>query len=155
MGESQTKSNKIIEAYGNYHIEINHQLKDLKNRFQKNTYSKYFVLIDENTAQHCYPLLVETLSDLTLHPIKIQSGEKQKNFDTLCFILEELIQQQADRKTLLINLGGGVIGDMGAFAASIYKRGIDFIQPVHCHRLIFWITQARSSKILLRKLNIL
>jgi len=128
MGESQTEPIKIIEAYGNYQIIIQNKLSGLKNWFHKNTYSKYIVLIDENTAKHCYPVLVETLVDFNLNSIKIQSGEKQKNFDTLHTILEELIHLQADRKALLINLGGGVIGDMGAFAASVYKRGINFIQ---------------------------
>lgn len=128
MDESRTKPIKVIEAYGNYNITINNQLNHLTNWFQKNSYSKYFVLIDDNTAEYCYPLLIEALPNLTLNPIKIKHGEKQKNFETLHFILEELINQQADRKALLINLGGGVIGDMGAFAASIYKRGVDFIQ---------------------------
>lgn len=125
MGENQIKT---IEAYGNYSIVINDQLNDLSNWFQQKTYSKYLVLVDENTAEHCFPILQKTLATINFNLIQIKSGETEKNFETLYLIIEELINQQADRKALLINLGGGVIGDMGAFAASIYKRGIDFIQ---------------------------
>lgn len=119
---------KTIQACGNYNINIDNQLAALENWFQQKAYSKYVVLVDENTKQHCYPILKETLIRIDWQVIEIKSGEQEKNFETLQQIIEQLINQQADRKTLLINLGGGVICDMGAFAASIYKRGIHFIQ---------------------------
>jgi len=119
---------KTIDAYGNYPIIITSKLNNLTIWFQQKSYSKYLVLVDENTAQHCYPILQKALSEINFKLIQIKSGETEKNFETLYFIIEELINWQTDRKALLINLGGGVIGDMGAFAASIYKRGIDFIQ---------------------------
>ncbi|HOU47323.1 MAG TPA: 3-dehydroquinate synthase, partial [Chitinophagales bacterium] len=59
--------------------------------------------------------------------IQTQSGEENKNLMTCENIWQQLIQKNFDRKALIINLGGGVIGDMGGFAASCYKRGIDFI----------------------------
>ncbi len=62
------------------------------------------------------------------HVITIADGEKYKNFETLNQILEECFELRLDRKSVLIAFGGGVIGDMTGFAASIYQRGIDFIQ---------------------------
>ena len=60
--------------------------------------------------------------------IEIRSGEENKNLSTCSLIWKELSKHKFDRSSLLINLGGGVIGDIGGFAASTYKRGIDFIQ---------------------------
>jgi len=119
---------KTIVAYGDYPIIITSELNNLTNWFQQKSYSKYIVLVDENTAQHCFRFLQKTSDNINFNLIQIKSGETEKNFETIYYIIEELINVQADRKALLINLGGGVIGDMGAFAASIYKRGIDFIQ---------------------------
>jgi len=60
--------------------------------------------------------------------ITVPDGEKYKNFDTVNYILEECFTHRLDRKSILIALGGGVIGDMTGFVASIYQRGINFIQ---------------------------
>jgi 3-dehydroquinate synthase len=60
--------------------------------------------------------------------IEIKSGEKNKKLSTCSFIWEQMTEHQLDRKALMVNLGGGVIGDMGGFCASTYKRGLDFIQ---------------------------
>lgn len=60
--------------------------------------------------------------------ITVPDGEQYKNFETLNFILKECFLHKLDRKSLLLAFGGGVIGDMTGFAASIYERGIDFIQ---------------------------
>lgn len=65
------------------------------------------------------------LNDFTI--IETKSGEVHKNLETCETIWQQLIERNADRKAVVINLGGGVIGDMGGFAASCYKRGIDFI----------------------------
>ncbi|MDR1615084.1 MAG: 3-dehydroquinate synthase [Campylobacteraceae bacterium] len=63
-----------------------------------------------------------------LHEIIVEDGEKYKNLATIEYILNELFKHRLDRKSTLIALGGGVIGDMTGFAASIYQRGIDFVQ---------------------------
>lgn len=91
-----------------------------------NLYSKVFLLIDENSDKYCLPI-IESFLPKNIYKIQIQSGEKYKNLDTCQIIWTELTINKADRKSLLINLGGGVIGDMGGFCASTYKRGIDFI----------------------------
>lgn len=84
------------------------------------------VLVDSNTYTHCYPKLEKLLPPHKI--IVIDAGEKHKNLLTCEYIWEQLTDFQFDRKALLINLGGGVIGDMGGFCAATYKRGIDFIQ---------------------------
>jgi 3-dehydroquinate synthase len=84
------------------------------------------VLVDNNTLQHCYPLLQPLLPAHKV--ICIAAGETHKNIDTCLMIWQQLTDFQADRKSVVINLGGGVIGDMGGFCAATYKRGIDFIQ---------------------------
>ncbi|MFK5882152.1 MAG: 3-dehydroquinate synthase [Sulfurospirillum sp.] len=63
-----------------------------------------------------------------LYVITIPDGEKYKNMDTIEFILNECFKHRLDRKSILIALGGGVIGDMTGFAASIFQRGIEFVQ---------------------------
>jgi 3-dehydroquinate synthase len=87
-------------------------------------YSKVFVLDDENTQQ-CLKGIDSCLSDA--HYIQIKSGELHKTLDTCAYIWTRLTEGLADRKSLLLNLGGGVITDMGGFAAACYKRGIDFV----------------------------
>jgi 3-dehydroquinate synthase len=86
-------------------------------------------LMDENTEVHCYALIkknnAEALGWNNSHEISIQSGEENKNLDTCSAIWKAMAGM--DRKSLLVNLGGGVIGDMGGFAASLFKRGIRFI----------------------------
>ncbi len=89
-------------------------------------YSRIAVLVDEQTKKHCYPLIQNVLPKHMLMGIK--SGEEQKHLGTCEVIWQKLTQGQFDRNSLVINLGGGVIGDMGGFCAATYKRGIDFIQ---------------------------
>lgn len=92
----------------------------------QNDYSKIAVLVDENTKEHCFPIVKNMVSDALL--IEIKSGEENKNLATCTHIWQELTDAAFDRHGLVINLGGGVIGDMGGFCAATYKRGIDFIQ---------------------------
>lgn len=86
-----------------------------------------FILADENTYLYCYPLIAPVLPDKH-ELIVIPAGEEHKNLQTCQKIWQHLTDAQADRHALLINLGGGVIGDMGGFCAATYKRGIRFIQ---------------------------
>lgn len=95
--------------------------------YQHYNLSKKFVLVDENISKYCLPLIknLQHLSPIKI--IEIKSGEKNKNINTINKIWKELTLHNADRKSLFINLGGGVISDLGGFAASTFKRGIDFI----------------------------
>jgi 3-dehydroquinate synthase len=108
-----------------YEIIFDEDFSGLKKFIENSSYSKLFVLVDENTKQHCLPVVKEILGEFEV--IETQSGEENKNLSTCENIWQQLIAHNADRKALFINLGGGVIGDMGGFAASCYKRGIDFI----------------------------
>ncbi|MFT6054580.1 MAG: 3-dehydroquinate synthase [Roseivirga sp.] len=89
------------------------------------SHSQLAVLVDENTLANCYPLIKGLLPAHLL--IQINSGEENKNLRTCEHIWEQMTINNFDRKALLINLGGGVIGDMGGFCAVTYKRGIRFI----------------------------
>lgn len=100
--------------------------EDLKAVLQRISYSQVFVLVDENTAFHCLPLVKSVLPDST-HVWVIKSGEKNKTIQTCAEIWTAMTAAKLDRKALFVNLGGGVISDMGGFCASLYKRGIRFI----------------------------
>ena len=106
-------------------VFINHQ-NDFVDILKGYKTSNTFVLVDENTEKFCLPVIESYLPD-KFSLIKIKSGESKKNIESVKFIWRSLIRNGADRKSLLINLGGGVIGDMGGFAASTFKRGIKFI----------------------------
>lgn len=92
------------------------------------TYSSVGILVDENTKAHCLTIFLSQCPVDEPLIIEIKSGEKHKTIDTCQSIWQQLSAYNFDRHSLLINLGGGVIGDMGGFAASCFKRGIDFIQ---------------------------
>lgn len=114
-----------------YSVFISREItKEINAFFQKSqvSYSKIFILVDENSFKNCYPPLVQHIplfKDAEL--IEIESGEENKNIDVCLQIWSTLSELGADRKSLFVNLGGGVIGDMGGFIASTFKRGIDFI----------------------------
>ncbi len=108
----------------NYEVLVDEHIDKLKSLISN--YQKIAVIVDENTISHCYPIVKDHFGNHEL--IEISSGEKNKNLDTCNFIWSQLIEKSFDRKSLVINLGGGVIGDMGGFCASSYMRGIDFLQ---------------------------
>ena len=89
--------------------------------------SKVFILTDENVAQFWLPEIEYWLNCKNAVEIVIKAGEQHKNLQTVQRIWRTLMKQHADRNALLINLGGGVVTDMGGFAASTYKRGIKFV----------------------------
>ena len=86
---------------------------------------KYVILLDENTFQHCLPLLisqVEVLQEAEF--IEVPVGEDCKSLDVAAQVWQTLLEMGADRQTVVVNLGGGCVCDMGGYAASCYKRGI-------------------------------
>ena len=94
---------------------------------QINNYSSVFILTDENVAPFWLPEVCAWLHCPQAIEIVIKSGEQQKNLRTVQRIWNKLLKNNADRHSLLINLGGGMVSDLGGFAASCFKRGIDFI----------------------------
>lgn len=91
-------------------------------------YPKVLVIVDENTERDCLLILKKHLKGVKLHKILIPSGEMHKNIQMCQNIWHQMMEYEANRNALTINLGGGVIGDMGGFCASTFKRGMDFIQ---------------------------
>lgn len=89
--------------------------------------SQIFILTDENVAPFWLPEVAHWLHCDAATDIVIKSGEQHKNLQTVQRIWKTLMKHHADRNALIINLGGGVITDLGGFAASTYKRGIRFI----------------------------
>jgi len=112
-----------------YNIYFDNNLSDLQEFLTQNNYSKIFIITYENTGEHCLPILQGKLPQLTeFDIIEIPYGEENKNIDFCIGIWRMLLDFEADRNALVINLGGGVVTDMGSFAASTYKRGLDFLQ---------------------------
>ena len=102
--------------------------KELSNLINVNNYSSIFILVDENTLEHCYPKFIPNLdTNRPIEVIEIESGEINKNIETCVGVWNVMTELNADRRSLLITLGGGVITDLGGFVASCFKRGIDFV----------------------------
>lgn len=109
-------------------IYFNLGFNPLLNLIEKNNYSQVFVLVDEHTSELCLPILRDGLGDFQNYSIiETQAGEQHKTIDFCIGIWNTLLDFNADRKSLLINLGGGVVTDMGGFIAATFKRGIDFV----------------------------
>lgn len=103
-------------------------IKSLNTFLNKNTYSSYFILCDSNTLENCLSFIISSCPVLKeAEVIETEPGEDSKDISVVAHIWQTLADFGADKKALLINLGGGVISDLGGFAASTYKRGIDFI----------------------------
>lgn len=113
-----TRKPLIFDGEDNW-IRFKQWLKDEK-------HTQYFVLTDYNTYHHCAPLL-NRLLDLPVKHITVPAGERAKHLGTVQNIWDELYEQGADRRSLLINLGGGMITDIGGFAAATFKRGLPFV----------------------------
>ena len=100
----------------------------LNKHIKKHHFSTIFILVDENTHALCLPVLLEQLETTsTIEIIEIESGEINKTIDTCVGVWNTLSDLNGDRKSLLINIGGGVITDLGGFVASTFKRGIAYI----------------------------
>jgi 3-dehydroquinate synthase len=100
---------------------LNQYLTDYK-------YSKIFIITDVNTNENCAPAFLSYLAtEVSIEIIEFDAGEHFKSIDTCIQIWNVLTELGADRKSLILNLGGGVVTDLGGFVASTFKRGIDFI----------------------------
>jgi 3-dehydroquinate synthase len=112
-----------------YAVHFNQNAYTLLNEhLSKANYSKIFILVDENTHNCCLaPFMSEIHGDYDFEVIEIEAGEINKNIATCTQVWEVLSELDADRKSLMINVGGGVVTDLGGFVASTFKRGIDFI----------------------------
>ncbi len=117
---------KLIECQ-QYAIAFERPWHYLNALLTEKQYSKIFVLVDDNTDRYCLPILKKNLEH-EYTSIVIKSGEVNKSIKTCEAIWSYLMDNGCDRHSVMLNLGGGVIGDMGGFCASTYMRGIDFVQ---------------------------
>ena len=101
-------------------------LESLPAFLETTDFSAIALIVDNHTYRHCYPALKAVLPRHTL--VRIKAGEEQKHMATCELIWDALTRANFDRHALVLNLGGGVIGDMGGFCAATYKRGIAFAQ---------------------------
>lgn len=94
---------------------------------QEKKYSKLFVLVDQHTKIHCLPSFLGWFDpDQTPQTLEMPAGEPHKHLQTCQMLWEKLSALGADRNSALINLGGGVVTDLGGFVACAFKRGIAF-----------------------------
>ena len=100
---------------------------DIATFLPKNEDEPIFILTDTNTENYCLPLINKHERLSKAHVISIPSGDENKNLNSLTEVWHYLSENGATRHSLLINLGGGMITDMGGFAAATFKRGMDFI----------------------------
>lgn len=112
-----------------YNVVFDDTLAALDDFIQTSHYSSVLILTDRNTRAHCLPVLQAAVPRLSGYDvIEVDPGEEHKNIDFCVRIWKAMLDFGTDRQSLLINLGGGVVTDMGGFAASTFKRGIDFVQ---------------------------
>ena len=116
-------------ATSSYSVHFNTEAFNALNKHLKeNNYSTVFILVDENTHENCLPLFMsEITGDYSFEIIEIESGEENKHIETCLGVWNALSELGGDRKSILLNLGGGVLTDLGGFVASTFKRGINFI----------------------------
>ncbi len=110
------------------HIIISKCLeKELAIAISECEHDRVFILVDETTADKCWPVIsnFRYIKEDTL--IKIKATDAHKDLKSLSYVWQQLSQGGATRHSCLINLGGGMVTDLGGFAASTFKRGIDFI----------------------------
>ena len=120
--QSITTKNAIVHFNSDVYSELNTHINSTKP-------SKIFVLVDTNTHDLCLPQFLAQLEsgDIEVEVMEMPEGEDHKTIDICMGVWEALSEYNADRKSLLINLGGGVVTDLGGFVASTYMRGIEYI----------------------------
>lgn len=106
----------------------NHGYENLNSLLEEKNYSILFILVDSNTHEKCLASFLQNIETTqTIEIIEVDPGEEFKNLETCEGVWNVLSELNADRKSVLINLGGGVVTDLGGFVACCFKRGIDFI----------------------------
>jgi 3-dehydroquinate synthase len=111
-----------------YDVVFDNELNELQSFLIDHDYSQLLILVDRNTNDHCLPVIQAAIPDIVDYDIiEVDPGEENKNIDFCIGVWKTMLDFGADRKALMMNLGGGVVTDMGGFAASTYKRGIDFL----------------------------
>ena len=102
-------------------------VKELAAIAEKYPNGKVFLLTETNAAQKCLPLIQSFIDRFQVEWLSIGAGEENKKISSVEKVWQFLSEKGADRKSLLVNLGGGMLTDLGGFAASTFKRGLDFV----------------------------
>lgn len=112
-----------------YSIHFNSKCyTELNAYLRKSNFSKIVVIVDTNTHNYCYPYFIAKVeTNLEIEIIEIEAGEIHKTIDTCVGVWNALSELNVDKKSLIINLGGGVVTDLGGFVASTYRRGLKYI----------------------------
>lgn len=105
----------------------NNILPDLEEAIGSKSSEDIFILVDDHTKNYCLPRLLQSPKLKDSHVITIPSGDENKNINSASTIWEYLSENGATRKSLMINVGGGMITDIGGFTASTFKRGMEYI----------------------------
>lgn len=109
-------------------IIISEDLKtDLLTAINECGHDRLFVITDDVTEKKCLPLIKDVCEEKHVKKITIKSSDVNKNIETLAYVWRNLGEMGATRHSCVINLGGGMVTDLGGFAASTFKRGLDFI----------------------------
>lgn len=114
----------------NYTIELGSILDSSFQDLLNNHYSgaKKIIIVDENTHDNCLEFLLTSFDTLKEAEVMLlPAGEENKVMEVCFQVWEALTEYQIGRNDLIINLGGGVVTDMGGFIASVFKRGVDFV----------------------------
>ena len=104
-----------------------HSLTQLASLLSDLPKGQLFVLTDSHTKVHCLPLFAESIGDFSYHLLTLEAGEVTKNLTSVQLVWDFLFKHHATREAVLVNLGGGMITDLGGFAAATYMRGIRFV----------------------------
>ena len=116
-------TNYIQAADHQIHFGLNGFL-ELKKIIAANNYSKIFVFVDTLSHEYCLQYFLENLqTDIAIEIVEFEHGEENKNISTCVELWKVLTELGADRKSVIVNLGGGVVTDLGSFVASTFKRG--------------------------------
>lgn len=102
-------------------------VKELQSIVENYPAGKVFLLMEENTEKFCLPVIADVVDRFNIKSLVIKAGEENKKISSVETVWQFLSSEGADRKSLLINLGGGMLTDLGGFAASTFKRGLDFV----------------------------
>ncbi len=102
-------------------------VRDTEKAVTARAYDRLFVLVDKNTLKHCWPVLQQSDVLRGAHLVTVGCGDVCKTLDTVVQVWRALGEHGATRRSCMVCLGGGMVTDLGGFAASTFKRGIDFI----------------------------
>jgi 3-dehydroquinate synthase len=112
---------------GSYTVYFGNFVPAFERIIAASNYTSIAVLVDSNTSKYCLPVFKNSVN-FKFSIITIPQGEQNKTLESCEHIWKRMSEFGMDRKSLLVNLGGGVVGDIGGFCASVYMRGIDFMQ---------------------------